>query len=469
MPYSTNLLSYFCNSQLFYYVLTDKKGFFIYSNPLFQKRLGDTGSDKSIASIKSLFINANKCFETIEKCFENPGTIISTQLITRSKTDNIIITNWEFSACINNEDQDLCIQAIGIVATEQEQNILHANLFNGITDAIFSCDKELNIISWNKGAEEIYGIESKEVLGKKIMDLPHITYDQTSWDEVIKTIYDKDTWNGEISFTRRSDQTTRTLLATATLLYDEENNPERLLFVNKDITAQKKLLQQQVELEIQKQRQLIQTTIDKQEKERLAIGKELHDNISQRLSITRLYLEVVKEKEPAEVQEIIEYAHKNISGIINKIRQLSQSLVPPTLGDIGLIESIEEVCESLRLSHSFNIDFFHRHFKEEILQDNLKLMLFRIFQEQVSNIIRHSQADSIEIRLLSDAEFIMLIITDNGRGFDSFNYTTGKGFSDISSRAGLFNGKVEIDSGPGRGCTLSVAIPSVATGWEMMN
>jgi signal transduction histidine kinase len=223
------------------------------------------------------------------------------------------------------------------------------------------------------------------------------------------------------------------------------------------------------EKEIQKQKQLMQATIDGQEKERLEIGKELHDNINQHLTTTRLYLEVVRDKVTGESFEMINLAHKGLSDIINEIRQLSQSLVPTTLGDLGLIESIQDICDSLRRTHTFAIDFYHKHFKENGLPDNLKLMLFRIIQEQVNNIIRHSHANMIQIRLQTDAEYIILVITDNGKGFDSFNYKKGLGLTNITNRAGLFNGQVEIDAAPGNGCSLSVTIPSSATEKRVMN
>jgi signal transduction histidine kinase len=207
------------------------------------------------------------------------------------------------------------------------------------------------------------------------------------------------------------------------------------------------------------QRQFIQAAIDEHEKERQDIGKELHDNINQHLTTTRLYLEVVRDKVSGENLEIINLAHKGLSSIIKEIRQLSQSLVPPTLCDIGLIESVKDICDSLERIHSLSINFCHRHFNENQLPDNLKLMLYRIIQEQLDNILHHANADKIKISFQSDAEYIMLFICDNGKGFDSSVFTKGSGLTNITNRAGLFNGCVEINASPGKGCSLSVIIP----------
>ncbi|MEK7226118.1 MAG: histidine kinase, partial [Bacteroidota bacterium] len=160
----------------------------------------------------------------------------------------------------------------------------------------------------------------------------------------------------------------------------------------------------------QKQKQLTQATIFGQEKERQEIGKELHDNINQHLNTTRLYLEVAKEKATGETLEMINLSHKSLTAMINEIRVLSQSLVPPTLGDLGLVESVQELCDSLRRAHKFNIDFYYRHFSEEELPGNLRLMLFRIVQEQINNIIRHANANNVQIKLQTDAEYLFLTI-----------------------------------------------------------
>jgi two-component system sensor histidine kinase UhpB len=226
-----------------------------------------------------------------------------------------------------------------------------------------------------------------------------------------------------------------------------------------DITEQKRMAQLLIDQEIQKQKQVTQATIDAQEKERTEIGKELHDNINQHLNTTRLYLEVAKEKASGEVLQMINLAHKNMAGIINEIRQLSQSLVPPTLGDLGLAESIQDLCDGIRRSHKYKIKFSRAHFDEESIPDNLKLSLFRIIQEKISNIIRHSGATQISIKLQTDAEFLFLTIVDNGKGFDAQAAREGLGLNNIRTRVALFNGKMDLKTAPGEGCTLNVTIP----------
>lgn len=249
------------------------------------------------------------------------------------------------------------------------------------------------------------------------------------------------------------------LLVTSNPVFNDEGKLINIITSYADITEQRRLSQELIQQEIQKQKIITQATIDGQERERLEIGKELHDNINQHLTTTRLYLEVARDKCSGEVQELVNMAHKNLSDIVSEIRRLSQSLVPPTLGDIGLTESIQELCESLKRVHSFSIDFNRQPFSETDLPDNMKLMIFRIIQEQVSNIIRHAKANTVRIQLTSDDHSVLLSIADDGQGFDLQRYKKGLGLSNIANRASLFGGKMQIDSIPGGGCTITVNIP----------
>jgi PAS domain S-box-containing protein len=250
------------------------------------------------------------------------------------------------------------------------------------------------------------------------------------------------------------------LLVNAEPVFDGDQQLINVVCSFTDISEQKRMAQQLTEQEIQKQKLITQATIDGQEKERQEIGKELHDNINQHLTTTRLYLEVARDKAIGEAKEMIDLAEKNLAEIVQEIRQMSQSLVPPTLGDIGLVESVQDLCYALKRTHSFQIDFQHPHFDESGIPESMKLMIFRIIQEQINNIIRHARAQKIVISLLSDAEQIQVSLRDNGQGFDPQQYKKGMGLNNIVNRAALFNGRVQIISAPGQGCTVTVSVPA---------
>ena len=257
----------------------------------------------------------------------------------------------------------------------------------------------------------------------------------------------------------RGDLSCTWILVNAEPVLDEQGQVRYIICSFQDITEQKRLSGQLIEQEIQRQKQLVQATIDAQEKERKEIGRELHDNISQHITTTRLYLEVAMEKANGEVLSLITQAHKGLQDTVNEMRQLSQSLVPPSLSDIGLVESVEDLCGPLKSTHAFRIEFFHHDFNEAILPDNMKLMLFRIIQEQINNIIRHAHATIIQIGLETIEGSIILSVSDNGKGFEPAKVKRGLGLSNIGNRADLFGGTLKIDAAPGKGCSIRVLIP----------
>lgn len=221
--------------------------------------------------------------------------------------------------------------------------------------------------------------------------------------------------------------------------------------------AEEKLLKQ----ELDKQKLIAQAMVDAQEKERAEIGKELHDNINQILSTTKLYLELAKNDNNQRLN-LINRSAGNIHNAIREIRNISRSLVPSSIGDLGLKESIMDLVESIRRTKTIYVEFYPMDELDTKISDKAKLMLFRIIQEQVNNVLKHSGARNLIIELiLSEADhWIELSITDDGEGFHPEKVRkNGLGFSNITSRADLFGGKVNIQSAPGRGCKLRVQIP----------
>lgn len=349
-------------------------------------------------------------------------------------------------------------------ASLQKSELFYRNLISNSLDGIIMTNAEGIITYSGPSVTQVSGFKPENLLGRSIMEFVH----PDDADQALQGF--KAEVSGE-SISRYFEF--RVLNAQGHWIWmslrahNLLNNPifKSLVIYFSDITEQRKLSQQLIDQEIQKQKLLTEATITGQEKERQQIGKELHDNINQHLTTARLYLEVANEKATGEIQELIRLSLKNIGGMIKEIRTLSQSLVPPTLGDIGLVESIQELCDSLKRAHTFSVDFVSRHFDESSITEIMKLMLFRIVQEQVNNIIRHSHATEVHIKLQSDAESVILTIQDNGTGFDPGKARKRMGLNNIVSRAALMGGKADIKAIPGGGCTLIIELPQ-STGNE---
>jgi PAS domain S-box-containing protein len=236
-------------------------------------------------------------------------------------------------------------------------------------------------------------------------------------------------------------------------------NRHAVLALANDVTERIQLEEELNEQRLSRQKQITEAVIVAQEKERTEIGKELHDNVNQILGASRLYINTAMTDEEMR-QELLERSTELVSNAINEIRKISKSLITPGLREIGLIESIEVILNDLRVAgDKMAIDLDLQNISEEQIEDRRKLTLFRIVQEQLNNIVKHSGATRALIRLSGEQGYIVLTVADNGVGFDVGRHRKGVGITNIISRTELFNGKVEIQSMPGEGCTLTVSLP----------
>jgi two-component system sensor histidine kinase UhpB len=212
---------------------------------------------------------------------------------------------------------------------------------------------------------------------------------------------------------------------------------------------------------LEHQRKLVRASIESQERERAEIGRELHDNINQILAVTKAYVEAsLTEKDMHE--ELCYRSIKNLQLAINEIRKISKSLVPPVMDKNGLVDSVQDLIENIRLVNPFAINFLYEKEQLRNITPQQQLALYRIVQEQFNNIIKHAQAHNVSIELFEKNNHIDLWIQDDGKGFDPKERRKGVGLSNILSRIELFDGKLEVISAKGRGCTLKVHVPKVS-------
>ena len=237
-----------------------------------------------------------------------------------------------------------------------------------------------------------------------------------------------------------------------------KDKPATIVLAN-DVTKKLEAEAEVARQVVRQQRLITETSIEVQEREREEIGKELHDNINQILASTKLFLGLALEDEKNVTPELLKKSHQNVRMAMDEIRQLSQTLVAPSLGDITLVEAIKDLVANVQLGSPLTMNIKQENYNESIIDKEKKLMLYRIIQEQISNIIKHSHAKKAAIHLSTTAKEIILKIEDNGIGFDIQKKSGGIGLRNMSNRAGFFNGKVDIISAPGNGCTLIVTIP----------
>ncbi|WP_298425247.1 sensor histidine kinase [uncultured Kordia sp.] len=235
-----------------------------------------------------------------------------------------------------------------------------------------------------------------------------------------------------------------------------------VLFVN---YSQKKILKEQMrvqKLDYKHQEELLHATILTQEKERNRIARDLHDEIGSKLNV--IFLNICRLKKHGqkneEIQLITDEVETVIHTTIDSIRFISHELLPPTLEEFGLIETIRELQHSYNLAGKVQVDFTTVDDSHPIENSLIELNLFRIIQELINNSIRHGKATEIDINLHSEKTSIKLIYQDNGTGFDTSeaSYKKGLGMKNIESRLHIINGTYQLDSSKENGTTVMIEI-----------
>ncbi|HMO63279.1 MAG TPA: PAS domain-containing protein [Ferruginibacter sp.] len=237
---------------------------------------------------------------------------------------------------------------------------------------------------------------------------------------------------------------------------DASGRPERIDGTCVDITEEVILKQRLEDERSQHIQQVTAAVITAQENERSFLSGELHDNINPVLATAKLYLECVASGFENR-DELLAESKRFINTAMEEIRTLSRALSAPTLGHISLSEAISNLI--LHIERTKDIRF-SKHFagvNELLLNDKLKLSIYRIVQEQVNNIIRHAQATEVHISLVQHTDKLVLKVRDNGKGCTITDKPKGLGLQNIASRAGLFDGEVSMQSAPGKGFDLIVS------------
>jgi len=321
---------------------------------------------------------------------------------------------------------------------------------------VFDADS-LCFLEANSAAIQHYGYGQDEFLNMSLADLRLDGDRRRLTAEVAQVRVERDgIKKGILQHKKKNGQVIFVDMAWHWISY--KSQPAVLVLAN-DVTDRIQLEKELNEQRVNRQRQITEAVIEAQEKERTEIGKELHDNVNQILGASNLYINTAMTDEDMR-QELLERSTELVSKAINEIRKISKSLITPGLREIGLIESIEDIIDDLRLTRQdLQIELDLQNISEEQIEDRRKLTLFRIVQEQLNNIVKHAKATRVLIRLSIEGTSTVLSVADNGVGFDPGSHRKGVGITNIMSRAELLNGKVEIATAPGDGCTLTVSMP----------
>ena len=198
------------------------------------------------------------------------------------------------------------------------------------------------------------------------------------------------------------------------------------------------------------------------EEERRYLARELHDDVSQRLAAVSIETGTLENKmsESSEIKVPLGKLKKNLISICDDLHRMSRHMHPSVLDDFGLAEALRSECGELSQRWGIPIELHcSKRFPE--IPKSVALCLYRVAQESLWNAIRHSGGSKITIELKSDAEFVYMDISDDGKGFEpsTVQKTRRLGLASMSERIRLVSGTIRTRSAPGQGVTISVVAP----------
>jgi len=224
----------------------------------------------------------------------------------------------------------------------------------------------------------------------------------------------------------------------------------------------KRHIEEKAQMQLTFEAEIAKTQLEIQEQTMQTIGADLHDNIGQLLSLTSLTLNSIEIENRLKSQQKIEAAIDLTLRSIKEMRLLGKLLQGDQLVVLGLPEAIRYQMSWLERSGQYRISYSQEGEMPGLNNPNKDLILFRILQEILNNIIKHARASQIDIKLAYPDNSLQLQINDNGVGFDADNLAAdkiGMGLQNIRKRATIVGGEISIRSANGEGTGITILIP----------
>jgi two-component system, NarL family, sensor kinase len=346
-----------------------------------------------------------------------------------------------------------------VQALEESQNQLSL-IYNSAIDPMWLIsiegENQFRFENINASFTQVTGLERHQVVGLLMEQvLPPSSHGlvRTKYNEAIKT-------GKEIDYVEIAVHPAGERIGEIRVIpvKDAEGNVTKLVGIANDITEkyalQKKLDRERDEL----RKKITAAAIQSQEVERSSISRELHDNVNQVLTTVKLYTELLTSGSV----DPLTYLPKCtilLNDTINEIRRISKQLAVPTLSNVGIKDVLKDLVELVQETQQLDIELQIDAPHCDQIDEELQLAIYRITQEQLTNILKHANAEHVLVKLQASQTYLTLTIADNGVGFNTRQKANGIGITNMTSRAHLLNGVLAIKSSKGKGSTLTASFP----------
>lgn len=321
--------------------------------------------------------------------------------------------------------------------------------------AIFTLDADNRIQSWSKGAENVFGWQEEEIIGRDGAML--FTPEDRANGEYLREIKTalKEGRAEDERWHIRKDQT---LFFASGLLMTLDNGTSGFVKICRDQT-------ERVKAETtQREKDMLAQLVTTQEDERRRIAREIHDHVGQQLTVLRLKLDAVRKMcDDKAICDEIDTVREITERLDSEVDFLAWELRPASLDDLGLRVALENFVREWSRHTGIKSEFHASGLARTRLAFETETNLYRIAQEALNNIYKHARATDVSVLLEKRKDTVSLIIEDDGVGFnpkDKRNRTKGIGLIGMSERAKISGGSLEIESAKGSGTTVFARVPA---------
>ena len=343
------------------------------------------------------------------------------------------------------------------------EHIFRIAIEESIPAGIFGTDLQGRQIYVNRGFCEMVGWGEDELLN---FTFPFVFWSRDEFDRIAGDFHRLidiilSSRGIELAFVRKNGEQFWGLV-TGTELNDGKGQPAGYLMSVADISAQKRAEDAM--------RELSSRLVNRQESERKFVAQELHDGIGGKLTAVKYSIEkIINELQgkPDSLQASLNDILSIVHDTIDETQRIYRNLHPAILDDLGLRAALQSLCREFMEVYDgiyVETDF---EVPEERIQEPLKIIIYRILQEALNNVAKHSRADRVEVSLRLVENKVDLVIKDNGKGFDLAREQAidiqerGLGLENIKERTIIFGGALEIDTAVGQGATIRVSWPAL--------
>jgi len=435
----------------------DKDGRYIdYNNPAGQKDIVPKGEliGKKIDEVLPADISV--------EIMENIRKVMATRnMITHSYQLDVDNERLDYEARYIAQDKDVLIVVRNVTETKKaeqrirESEVKYRTLVQQATDGIFIANFEGKFLMVNPAGCKLSQYTEEELLNIRIYDLALMSELQVmpfKFDELLAG----KTATSERRM-RRKDGELIDVEITAKIIA-----PDRFLAFARDISERKK-----AENELRKSREdlrMLSNYIENvREEERLNLSREIHDELGQQLTVLKMDISRLGKKMISQEEshtENFEQVLLSINNMVETVRKIAAELRPGLLDDLGLVATLEWYCNDFTKRTGIKTNFIPGVTEDKFPQ-KVNICLFRIFQESLTNVVRHAEAKKIDVSLVWQNQQLILMIEDDGKGLDLDSINTRKtlGIMGMKERALMVGGFYNIYSTPGKGTIVEVAVP----------